>query len=74
VVLGANDKHLQFRSCVGVVITGDRVDFTLGTRVRCTNLFGHVYMAVIEHVHQRYIAPTLLRQAVEHLLHGQLER
>jgi hypothetical protein len=74
VVLGANDKHLQFRSCVGVVINGDRVDFTLGTRVRCTNLSGHVYMAVIEHVHQRYIAPTLLRQAVEQLLHGQLER
>lgn len=72
VVLGANDKHLLFRSCVGVVITGHRIDFTLGTRVRCTNPFGHIYMALIERVHQRYVAPTLLRQAIEHLLQSQL--
>lgn len=68
VVLGANDKHLCFRSCVGVAIVGDRIDFTLGTRVRCTNRFGHVYMALIERTHRHYIAPELLRQAVRHLL------
>ncbi|GLQ89500.1 DUF2867 domain-containing protein [Dyella flagellata] len=67
VVLGANDKHLLFRSCVGVAINGDRIGFTLGTRVRCTNPFGHIYMGLIEHVHRRYITPTLLRQAIEHL-------
>jgi hypothetical protein len=70
VILGANDKHLLFRSCVGVAIRGDRIDFTLGTRVRCTNVFGHVYMGLINRVHQRYVTPTLLRQAVEHVLHG----
>lgn len=70
VVLGANDKHLLFRSCVGVAIHGDRIGFTLGTRVRCTNPFGHLYMALIEHVHRRYIAPTLLRQAVQYLREG----
>jgi hypothetical protein len=67
VVLGANDKHLLFRSCVSVAIHGERIDFTLGTRVSCSNLFGHIYMALIAHAHRRYIAPTLLRQAVEHL-------
>ncbi|RUL74920.1 DUF2867 domain-containing protein [Dyella choica] len=70
VVLGANDRHLLFRSCVGVAVTGDRIDFTLGTRVRCANPFGHIYMALIERVHRRYIAPTLLRQAIEHLRTG----
>jgi len=67
VILGANDKHLLFRSCVGVSIQGERVDFTLGTRVRCTNAFGHLYMALITHVHHHYVAPTLLRAAVEHV-------
>lgn len=71
VVLGANDKHLLFRSCAGVSITGNRIDFTLGTRVRCTNTFGHIYMALIERIHQRYVAPTLLLQAIEHLLREQ---
>jgi hypothetical protein len=48
VVLGANDKHLLFRSCVGVEIISDsRVDITLGTRVRCKNVFGRFYMAMI---------------------------
>lgn len=67
VVLGANDKHLLFRSCVGVNVIGNRVDITLGTRVRCKNAFGRVYMALIDRVHHRYVAPTLLRHAVEHL-------
>jgi len=65
VLLGADDRHLRFRSCVGVRIVGDtRIDFTLGTRVRCSNPFGRVYMALIEGVHRRYIGPALLRAAV----------
>lgn len=74
VILGANDKHLLFRSCAGVTIHGDRIDFTLGTRVRCTNVFGHVYMALINRVHQRYVTPTLLRQAVEYVLRKERPR
>jgi hypothetical protein len=67
VVLGADDKHLKFRSCVGVkIINPHRVEFTLGTRVQCTNLFGRFYMAVIDRVHRGYITPTMLRMAVEH--------
>ena len=64
VLLGADDRHLRFRTCVGVerLATGDwRV--TMGTRVHCLNTFGRVYMAMIEGVHQGYISPALLRPA-----------
>lgn len=65
VVLGADDRHLVFRSCVGVHIVSDsQIDFTLGTRVRYSNLFGRVYMSLIDRVHRGYIAPAMLRNAV----------
>ena len=67
VILGANDKHLIFRSCVGVeILDGQRIVITLGTRVHCKNLFGHLYMGFIDQAHRAYIAPTMLRMAVEH--------
>lgn len=65
VVLGADDKHLVFRSCVGVqVLDGRRVEITLGTRVHCRNLFGRLYLAAIDRVHRSYVAPAMLRTAV----------
>jgi len=67
VILGADDKHLRFRSCVAVRISGPgRVELSLGTRVQCTNLFGHLYMAVVDHFHRSYTSPTMLRAAAEH--------
>ncbi len=67
VVLGADDKHLLFRSCVGAqLIEGVQVEITLGTRVRCKNLFGRLYMAAIDRTHRSYIAPAMLRLAAEH--------
>jgi hypothetical protein len=69
VVLGANDKHLLFRSCVGVRLLGPgRVEFTLGTRVRCKNLFGRFYMAAINRVHRSYVTPVMLSRAVEYAM------
>lgn len=65
VILGADDRHLVFRSCVGVRIVSDsQIDFTLGTRVRYNNWFGRVYMGMIDRVHRNYIAPAMLRGAV----------
>ena len=65
VVLGADDRHLVFRSCVGVQIVSDsQIDFTLGTRVRYSNWFGRLYMSLIDRVHRAYIAPAMLRNAV----------
>lgn len=66
VLLGADDRHLRFRSCVGVRIDGDQARITLGTRVQARNLFGRLYMASIEGVHRRYISPAMLCLAVEH--------
>lgn len=67
VILGANDKHLLFRSCVSVeIIDKHHADVMLGSRVHCKNLFGRVYMAAIDYVHRNYVTPTMLRLAVEH--------
>lgn len=70
VLLGADDKHLRFRSCVGVERLGPaRVGVTLGTTVHCLNWFGHFYMGAISAVHRKYISPRMLAAAAEHLLH-----
>ncbi len=63
VLLGADDKHLRFRSCVAVHLQAERVVLSLGTRVQCKNWFGRFYMAAIHHVHLLYVAPTMLRHA-----------
>ena len=69
VILGADDKHLRFRSCVGVEILSDgRVALTMGTRVVFGNSFGRFYMAAIDKVHRSYVSPTMLRMAVEHVV------
>jgi hypothetical protein len=67
VLLGADDRHLRFRSSVGVERLPDgRLRIFLATRVRTRNAFGRAYMALIERTHRRYIAPTMLRMAVLH--------
>lgn len=67
VVLGANDKHLAFRSVVRVERRGDGgMSVWLGNRVRTRNLFGVIYMNLIDRVHRHYVSPTMLRLAVAH--------
>lgn len=69
VLLGADDRHLRFRSCVGVqVLPSGDVEVTLGTRVHCLNAFGRLYMTMIDRVHRGYVSPALLRPAAEHAL------
>ena len=68
VLLGADDKHLRFRSSVAVTLIGDQIRFSLGTKVQCKNMFGRCYMAVIHSVHLRYITPTMLAHAVTAVL------
>lgn len=73
VLLGADDRHLVFRSCVRVQIRNDgSAEVSLGTRVRTKNAFGRLYMAAIELTHRRYVAPSLLRMAVDHALAPEL--
>ncbi len=71
VLLGADDRHLRFRSSVGVRYVGDDAHITLGTRVQCRNRFGRFYIAAIERVHRAYIAPRILSEAAEYA-HRQL--
>ena len=69
VILGADDKHLKFRSCVGVeIVDAQRAEITLGTRVHCKNAFGRFYMAVIDYTHRHYVTPTMLRRAVDYAI------
>lgn len=69
VILGADDKHLRFRSCVGVQIFADgRLVFTLGTRVQFKNAFGRFYMSAIDAVHRGYVTPAMLRFAADHAI------
>ncbi|MEP7008371.1 MAG: DUF2867 domain-containing protein [Sphingomonas bacterium] len=69
VMLGAKDKHLVFRSCIGVAKTGPAsIKITLGTCVVCKNAFGRFYMAAISLVHRKYISPTMLRRAADYLV------
>jgi hypothetical protein len=69
VILGADDKHLRFRSCVGVQIFDDgRLVFTMGTRVQFKNNFGRFYMTAIDAVHRGYVSPAMLRFAADHAI------
>lgn len=75
VLLGADDKHLQFRSCAGVeMLPSGNVRFTLGTRVRNRNSFGHIYMRLIDRTHRGYVAPAMLSMAVAPMLAEPFER
>ncbi len=74
VLLGADDRHLAFRTCVRVEPLADGgMRCAMLTRVRTRNLFGRLYMAAIRRVHLRYIAPAMLQSAAAHTvrsLHG----
>jgi hypothetical protein len=66
VLLGADDRHLAFRSCIEVHRHADgQVTFALSNRVACRNLFGRFYMAAISKVHHRYVMPRLMAVAIE---------
>jgi hypothetical protein len=69
VILGIDDRHLVFRSCVGVVTRSDGTTaISLATRTKTLNLFGKLYMRAIDRAHRRYVAPAMLRFAVEYAL------
>lgn len=64
VLLGADDRHLRFRTCVDVRLdTQGAVQVGMATRVACRNRFGRLYMAAIAAVHCWYVAPVMLRAA-----------
>jgi len=69
VILGANDKHLKFRSCVSVqIMAKNELAVSLSNAVHFNNFFGRLYMLTIDYVHRHYIAPTMLHKSVDYLL------
>lgn len=63
VVMGLNDRHLDFRVSLEVRDLGaGRQDISVSTAVRTHNLFGRSYLAIVKPFH-RLIVPTMLRQA-----------
>lgn len=69
VILGADDRHLVFRSSVSVCLTPEGSwQIRLASRVQTRNLFGAFYMFAIRPVHERHVAPTMLEFAVHHAL------
>jgi hypothetical protein len=76
VTLGADDKHLVFRSVVAVKLVPKdaneplkdimEVHVTLSNRVKCKNYFGRFYMWFIHYGHENLIMPPLLQQACYH--------
>jgi hypothetical protein len=63
VVLGLNDKHLDFRVVVELFNAGHSVSLT--TLVQSHHIFGKAYLAIIMPFH-RIIAATILAQAAKH--------
>ena len=62
VVLGLDDKHLDFRLVVDVALVDGRQRVTATTIVKTHNLFGRSYLAIILPFH-RIIARAQVRQA-----------
>ena len=63
VVLGLDDKHLDFRIAVDVTkLEGARRQITATTLVRPHNLLGRLYLAAVLPFH-RIIIPAMLAQA-----------
>lgn len=67
VVLGADDRHLGFRTSIAVECLKDggmRISMT--TRVKTRNRFGWIYMSIVDPVHRRWIAPAILDAALNY--------
>ena len=62
VVLGLDDRHLDFRVLVEVRDLGvGRQEVTASTAVRTHNLFGRIYLAIVKPFH-RIVVPAMLAQ------------
>lgn len=64
VVMGLDDRHLDFRLAVDVAALGDRRrQITAITLVRTHNRFGRIYLAVILPFHRRIVPGIMARMA-----------
>jgi hypothetical protein len=59
VVLGADDKHLRFRTVVAVDL--DEETIHMATTVLPLNWFGTFYWSLIDYTHRKFVTPELMR-------------
>ena len=65
VILGMNDKHLDFRILVDVSnLDNGKQTITASTFVKTHNLLGRIYLGFVKPFH-RIIVPTMLAQVVK---------
>ena len=63
VVVGEDDRHLDFRSSLAVVREGKSALFVSTTAVRCHNRTGRLYLAIIRPFHIAVVQAGLRRVA-----------
>ncbi|HYD54485.1 MAG TPA: DUF2867 domain-containing protein [Gemmatimonadaceae bacterium] len=66
VLLGLDDRHLDFRISVRIFENGDRSCGVVSTFVRRHNLLGRVYFGVVKPFH-RMVVPAMMRRAARTL-------
>lgn len=67
IVLGADDRHLRFRTSISVERLDDGgMHITMTTAVQTSNRFGRIYMRLVDPFHRRWIAPAILDAALAH--------
>ena len=67
IILGEDDKHLDFRLSVYLVAQGETTignRLVLSTVVHCHNLLGHAYIVAIEQFHRLIVKSSLRRAAI----------
>jgi hypothetical protein len=62
-IVGDDDKHLNFRISCLKTMSGERAFITISTVVEIHNKLGRFYMFVVKPFH-RFIAPFMVRRAV----------
>jgi hypothetical protein len=63
ILLGEDDRHLDFRASVRVEPAGGATQVIFTTVVQCHNLLGRIYLLVIAPFHRMVVRSTLQRAA-----------
>ncbi|MFJ1378464.1 DUF2867 domain-containing protein [Capnocytophaga canimorsus] len=66
VVLGENDKHLDFRVSLFLEPNGQAKNIFIATVVTYNHWFGRFYFSIIKHFH-RLIVPSMLKRIVKEM-------
>jgi hypothetical protein len=62
-LMGTDDKHLNFRGNVVVEPSEERLTLTFGTVVKFNNAFGRLYFLPVRPMHAHVVVPMMLRHA-----------